>query len=151
MLLVPFLIVGWDVLYDAVLGILHGELLDETFLMTVASIGAIAIGEAEEGVFVMLFYQVGELFQSVAVTRSRRSVAALMDIRPDIAHLERGDETVDVDPSEVIVGETVVVRPGERIPLDGEVISGETLVDTSSLTGESVPRTVRTGDTVKGG
>ncbi|MCQ2426683.1 MAG: cadmium-translocating P-type ATPase [Lachnospiraceae bacterium] len=151
LLLIPFLVVGWDVLYDAVRGVLHGELLDEKFLMTIASVGAIAIGEAEEGVFVMLFYQIGELFQSVAVTRSRRSVAALMDIRPDIAHVERENETLDFDPSEVSVGETVVVRPGERIPLDGEVISGEALVDTSSLTGESVPRTVCAGDSVKGG
>ena len=151
LLLVPFLIVGWDVLYDAVLGILHGELLDEKFLMTVASVGAIAIGEAEEGVFVMLFYQVGELFQSIAVTRSRRSVAALMDIRPDIAHVERADGTSDVDPAEVSVGEIVVVRPGERIPLDGKVISGEALIDTSSLTGEPVPRAVQTGDAVKSG
>ncbi len=149
--LLPYLVVGYDVLLGVVRGLFAGELLDERFLMMIASVGAIAVGEAEEGVFVMLFYQVGELFQSCAVTRSRRAVSALMDIRPEEARVDREGEVLTVDPEEVAVGEIIEVRPGERIPLDGTVLTGEALVNTAALTGESVPRRVGPGDAVQNG
>lgn len=150
--LVPYLIIGWDILRKAVLGIVHGEVFDENFLMAIATVGAMGVGEYREGVAVMLFYQVGELFQSYAVGKSRRSIAALMDIRPDSANLEQADGSVTtVDPDEVPVGAVIVVRPGERIPLDGTVLTGESSLNTSALTGESVPRTVRPGDEVISG
>ncbi len=150
--LVPYLVIGWDILRKAFLGILHGEVFDENFLMAIATVGAMGVGEYREGVAVMLFYQVGELFQSYAVGKSRRSIAALMDIRPDSANLEQADGSLNtVDPEEVPVGAVIVVRPGERVPLDGAVLSGESSLNTSALTGESVPRTVRPGDEVISG
>ncbi|HIX18834.1 MAG TPA: cadmium-translocating P-type ATPase [Candidatus Gemmiger faecavium] len=150
--LIPYLVIGWDVLHKAFLGIIHGEVFDENFLMAIATVGAMGAGEYREGVAVMLFYQVGELFQSYAVGKSRRSIAALMDIRPDSANLEQADGSLNtVDPEEVPVGAVIVVRPGERVPLDGAVLSGESSLNTSALTGESVPRTVRPGDEVISG
>ena len=150
--LVSYLVIGYDVLYKAVLGIKSGEVFDENFLMAVATVGAMGCGEYAEGVAVMLFYQVGELFQSYAVGKSRRSISALMDIRPDSANLEGPDGTLTVtDPDEVPVGAVIAVRPGEKIPLDGVVESGESTLDTAALTGESRPRTVRPGDEVISG
>ena len=150
--LIPYLVIGWDVLRKAFLGIIHGEVFDENFLMAIATVGAMGVGEYREGVAVMLFYQVGELFQSYAVGKSRRSIAALMDIRPDSANLEQADGSLNtVDPEEVPVGAVIVVRPGERVPLDGAVLSGESSLNTSALTGESIPRTVRPGDEVISG
>src|SRR5699024_8453795 len=122
--LLPYLVIGWDVLWRAVRNIKNGQVFDENFLMSVATIGAMVIGEYAEGVAVMLFYQVGELFQSVAVHRSRRSIAQLMDIRPDYANVEREGELCTLDPEEVAVGETILVKPGERIPLDGRILEG---------------------------
>lgn len=150
--LLPYLTIGYDVLIKAGKGILHGQLLDENFLMSVATIGAILLGEYVEGVAVMLFYQVGELFQSIAVGKSRRSIGALMDVRPDVAYVEEADGSVrECSPEEVTVGSVTVVRPGERIAIDGEVIEGESSLDTAALTGESVPRTVTVGDCVNSG
>ena len=151
--LVPYLVVGWETLKEAAEAIVHGEAMDENFLMSVATIGALAIGflpEAEtqfpEAVFVMLFFQLGELFEGIAEGRSRKAVSALMEIRPDSASVERDGAIVNVHPDEVSVGETILVRPGERIPLDGEVVEGESSMDTVALTGESVPRNVAPGD-----
>ena len=150
--LVPYLVIGYDVLYKALLGIKNGEVFDENFLMAVATVGAMACGEYGEGVAVMLFYQIGELFQSYAVGKSRRSISDLMDIRPDSANLEQPDGSVQtVDPDEVAVGAVIVVKPGEKIPLDGVVASGESSLNTAALTGESRPRTVRPGDAVISG
>ena len=150
--LVPYLVIGHDVLKKAVLGIKNGEVFDENFLMAIATVGAMACGEYGEGVAVMLFYQVGELFQSYAVGKSRRSIAALMDIRPDSANLESGDGSLSaVDPEEVAVGSVIVVRPGEKVPIDGRVLSGESSLNTAALTGESRPRTVRPGEEVISG
>ena len=149
--LIPYLIVGWDVLWEAICNIAHGEIFDENFLMCVATLGALVLGEYTEAVGVMLFYQVGELFQSLAVSKSRRSIAQLMDIRPDSAHVLRGGEEVTVDPDEVQVGETLVVRPGERIALDGVVVEGSSSLDTAALTGESMPRDVEEGQEVSSG
>lgn len=150
--LVPYLLIGYDVLRKAVLGILHGEVFDENFLMAVATVGAVALGDYAEGVAVMLFYQIGELFQSYAVGKSRRSISDLMDIRPDSANLEGSDGALSVvDPDEVPVGAVIVVRPGERVPLDGTVLAGSSALNTSALTGESVPRTVAVGDEVISG
>lgn len=144
--LVPYLLVGYDVLWKAVRNIAHGQVFDENFLMCIATIGALAVGEYPEAVAVMLFYQVGELFQSYAVGRSRKSISKLMDIRPDSANLEDADGSVAVvDPEEVPVGSVIVVKPGERIPLDGTVLEGYSMVDTSALTGESVPREISAG------
>ena len=142
---------GWRVLRKAGKNILRGQVFDENFLMAVASIGALCAGEFAEAVAVMLFYQVGELFESCAVSRSRKSIAALMDIRPDCAHLERDGETETVDPEQVGVGDVIVILPGERVPLDGEVLSGMSSLDTAALTGESVPREVMPGDAVVSG
>ena len=137
--LVPYLLVGYDILRKAFLGIRNGQVFDENFLMTVATVGAIALGEYGEGVAVMLLYQVGELFQSIAVGRSRRNIAALMDIRPDYANIEEDGQLVRVDPDEVEVGSVIVVQPGEKVPLDGVVIEGSSSLDTAALTGESRP------------
>lgn len=150
--LIPYLVIGYDVLRKAVLGIKGGEVFDENFLMAVATVGAMGCGEYAEGVAVMLFYQIGELFQSYAVGKSRRSISELMDIRPDSANLEQADGTVTVvDPDEVAVGSVIVVRPGEKIPIDGRVLSGESTLNTAALTGESRPRSVRPGDDVISG
>jgi len=149
--LVPYLIIGWDVLWRAVRNIANGQVFDENFLMALATVGAFATGEYAEAVFVMLFYQVGELFQSHAVGKSRQSIAALMDIRPDSANLERDGQVEEVDPEDVAIGDVIVVKPGERVPLDGTVIEGTSALDTAALTGESVPRDVRAGDSVVSG
>ncbi len=149
--LIPYFIVGFDVLRKSVLGIWHRQLLDENFLMTVATIGAMIISEYPEAVFVMLFYQVGELFQSIAVGRSRKSITALMDICPEEARVERDGSEEIVSPDEVGVGEVLVIRPGEKIPLDGVVVDGSSDINTLSLTGESVPRDVEEGDEVISG
>lgn len=144
--------IGWDVLWKALRNIGHGQVFDENFLMSVATLGAFAVGEYPEGVAVMLFYQTGELFQSFAVGRSRASIAALMDISPDYANLLGDDgETKKVDPDDVEVGSVIIVRPGEKIPLDGMVIEGESLLDTAALTGESLPRHIAAGDAVVSG
>ena len=144
--LLPYLLVGYDVLKKAALGIWHRDLFDESFLMTVATIGAILLGQCEESVEVMLFYQIGELFQSVAVGKTRKSIAALMDIRPDTANVERDGQIVTVEPEQVQPGEVLVVRPGERVPIDGVVLEGVSSLNTSALTGESLPRDVAPGD-----
>ncbi|MDF2521150.1 MAG: heavy metal translocating P-type ATPase [Clostridia bacterium] len=149
--LISYLLVGGEVLLKSARNISKGQVFDENFLMSIATIGAFAIGEYPEGVAVMLFYQIGEFFQDVAVNRSRKSITALMDIRPDFANLNIGNETKRVSPEEVSVGSLVVVKPGERIPLDGKVLEGSSMVDTSALTGESVPRDVNEGDNVLGG
>ena len=150
--LVPYLVIGHDVLRKAFMGIKNGEVFDENFLMAIATVGAIGCGEYAEGVAVMLFYQIGELFQSYAVGKSRSSITALMDIRPDSANLEAGDGSVSVvDPDDVPIGATIVVKPGEKIPLDGVVLTGESTLNTAALTGESRPRTVRPGDEVISG
>ena len=143
--LVPYLVIGWDILWKAVRNIGHGQVFDENFLMCVATVGALVLGEYSEAVGVMLFYQVGELFQSYAVGKSRRSIAQLMDIRPDVANVERDGQILEVDPEEVAVGETIVVRPGEKVPLDGVVIEGASSLNTAALTGESAPRDVAVG------
>ncbi|MBN1775404.1 MAG: cadmium-translocating P-type ATPase, partial [Clostridiales bacterium] len=149
--LIPYLIAGYDVLWAAARKLIRGRVLDEHFLMTVATIGAIAIGEYPEGVAVMLFYQVGELFQSIAVGRSRKSIAALMDIRPDRAVVVRGGTELEASPEEVRIGETIVVRPGEKIPLDGLIIDGATTVNAAALTGESLPEDKGISDSVLSG
>lgn len=149
--LAAYLVVGWDILYKAVRNLLHGQMLDENFLMSIATVGAFAVGEYPEGVAVMLFYQVGELFQSCAVERSRRSIAQLMDIRPDYANLERDGQLLQVDPDEVAIGDIIVVKPGEKIPLDGQVVEGESAVDASALTGESVPLDLAPGQNAVSG
>ena len=149
--LIPYGLVGWDVLWRAVRNIARGQIFDENFLMAIATIGAFFTGEYPEAVFVMLFYQVGELFQSYAVDRSRRSISELMDIRPDYANIERDGTLEQVDPDDVSVGATIVVKPGERIPLDGVVLEGSSSVNTSALTGESLPREVAVGEDVISG
>ena len=149
--LLPYLTIGYDILIKAVRGVAKGQMLDENFLMALATVGAMLIGEYAEATFVMLFYQVGELFQSIAVGKSRRSIAALMDIRPEVAHVLRNGEICDVDPTEIAVGELLLIHPGERIPVDGSVGEGESTLDTAALTGESVPRRVRVGDRVISG
>ncbi|MBR0133609.1 MAG: cadmium-translocating P-type ATPase [Lachnospiraceae bacterium] len=149
--LVPYLIVGYDILIGAAKNIARGEVFDEKFLMIVATFGAFAIKEFEETVAVMLLFQIGELFQSIAVGRSRKSIADMMDIAPEYANLLKGDEVERVDPDEVEIDDIIVVRSGEKIPLDGVVIEGKSMIDTSALTGESVPRTVATGDEVLAG
>ncbi|WP_297243483.1 heavy metal translocating P-type ATPase [uncultured Flavonifractor sp.] len=149
--LLPYAVVGWDVLWRAVRNIAHGQVFDENFLMALATIGALVTGEYPEAVFVMLFYQVGELFQSYAVDQSRKSITALMDIRPDYANMEVDGQLQQVDPEDVAVGDTIVIKPGERIPLDGVVLEGTTTVDTAALTGESLPREAGPGDDVISG
>ncbi len=150
-LLPAYAIIGWDVLWKAARNIINGQVFDENFLMALATVGAFFTGEYPEAVAVMLFYQTGELFQSVAVGRSRRSIAALMDIRPDYANIEEKGELRQVDPDEVAVGDTIVVKAGERIPLDGVVLEGNSSLDTAALTGESLPRAVAPGDPVISG
>ena len=149
--LIPYGIIGWDVLWRAIRNIKNGQVFDENFLMSVATVGAFGCGEYPEAVAVMLFYQVGELFQSVAVDCSRKSISALMDIRPDYANMERNGELVQVDPEEVSVGDVIVVKAGERVPLDGTVLEGTSSLDTAALTGESLPRDVQAGDEVVSG
>ena len=150
--LIPYFAVGYDVLIKAAKGIRNRQVFDENFLMAVATVGAFCLGECLEGVAVMLFYQVGELFQSVAVGKSRKNIAALMDIRPDSANLLQEDGgTEAVDPDDVQIGSVIVVNPGEKIPIDGVVISGSAALDTAALTGESVPRRAHTGEEVKEG
>ena len=143
--LIPYCVIGWDILWKAVRNIGHGQVFDENFLMCVATVGALVLGEHSEAVGVMLFYQVGELFQSYAVGKSRRSIAQLMDIRPDVANVERDGQILEVDPDEVAVGEVIVIRPGEKIPLDGVVVEGTSSLNTAALTGESAPRDVGVG------
>ena len=149
--LIPYGIIGWDVLWRAIRNIKNGQVFDENFLMSVATVGAFGCGEYPEAVAVMLFYQVGELFQSVAVDRSRKSISALMDIRPDYANIEQNGKLVQVDPEEVSVGDVIVVKAGERVPLDGTVLEGASSLDTAALTGESLPRDVQAGDEVISG
>ena len=156
--LVPYLLIGHETLEEAAEGIAHGDPFDEHFLMTVATVGALCIGflpgaetAFQEAVFVMLFFQVGELFEGFAEGRSRESIAHLMDIRPDLAHVERDGVTVDVNPGEVLAGEVIIVRPGEKVPLDGVILEGSTSVDTKALTGESVPRELAQGDEILSG
>ena len=149
--LIPYFIIGYDILKKAVKGIFKGQVFDENFLMAVATVGAIALGDYKEGVAVMLFYQIGELFQSIAVGKSRRNISALMDIRPDYANVEVDGKLEKVDPDEVAVGTEITVNPGEKIPIDGVVTSGDTSLNTSALTGESLPRNVKTGDEVISG
>ena len=146
-----YVVIGWDIVWKAITNILSGQVFDENFLMTIATIGALILGEHSEGVAVMLFYQVGEWFQSYAVSKSRKSIASLMDIRPDYANVERDGKLVQVDPEEVSIGDTIVVKPGERIPLDGIIINGVSALDTSALIGESMPREVAPGAEVISG
>lgn len=150
-LIIAYLILGYDVVLRALRNIFHGKVFDENFLMALSTVGAFAIGEYPEAVAVMLFYQIGEFFQDMAVDNSRKSISKLMDIRPDSANLMRGGELVTVHPADVKVGDTIVVRPGEKVPLDGEVLDGESSLDTCALTGESVPRTAKVGDHVLSG
>ena len=151
MYLIPYLTVGYDVLKKAGLGIVHKQMFDECFLMTLATFGAFAVGEYMEAVAVMLFYQVGEVFQDLAVNKSRASITELMDIVPEYANLQRGGKIVQVDPDDIEIGDTIVIRPGEKVPLDGIVLSGESSLDTSALTGESVPRRVQQGEEIFSG
>lgn len=158
MFLVPYLIAGWETLEEAIEGVAHGEVFNEDFLMAVATIGALAIGflpgaepEFAEAVFVMLFFQVGELFEDYSEGKSRRAISHLMDIRPDTAHVEREGELQSVDPNTVCVGETIVVKPGEKVPLDATVVEGTSSLNTVALTGESMPRTVGVGDAIVSG
>ena len=149
--LIPYFVIGWDILYKAVRNIKNGQIFDENFLMAVATIGAFGVNEYSEAVAVMLFYQVGELFQSYAVNRSRQSITDLMDICPEYANIEEDGQLKQVDPDDVEVGDIIVIKPGEKIPLDGKVVFGESMVDTSALTGESVPRRVKEGDDLVSG
>lgn len=149
--LVPYLIIGYDILKKAVSGIVHGQVFDENFLMALATVGAIILGEYVEGTAVMLFYQIGELFQSYAVGKSRRNISALMDIRPDYANVEQNGKLEQVDPDDVEVGTVIVVQPGEKVPIDGVVVDGSSTLNTSALTGESLPREIREGDEVISG
>ena len=143
--LVCYAVIGWDIVWKAITNILHGQVFDENFLMTIATVGALILGEHSEGVAVMLFYQVGEWFQSYAVSKSRRSITSLMDIRPDYANIEKDGKLIQVDPEDVKIGDTIIVKPGERVPLDGKIIKGSSTLDTSALTGESMPREVEAG------
>ena len=149
--ILSYIIVGMDIVFKAVRNIFRGKVFDENFLMTVATIGAVIIGELPEAVAVMLFYQVGELFQSYAVDRSRRSIASLMDIRPDYANVYRDGKVEKVNPDEVKIGETIIIKPGEKIPLDGVIVEGKTTLDTKALTGESMPKEVYEGDEILSG
>ncbi|MGN0373685.1 MAG: heavy metal translocating P-type ATPase [Enterocloster sp.] len=149
--LVPYFMIGWDIIFKALRNIRNGQIFDENFLMTVATLGALGVGEYSEAVAVMLFYQVGELFQSYAVNRSRQSITELMDICPEYANIEEDGQLKQVDPDEVQIGDVIVIRAGERVPLDGKVIFGDSMVDTSALTGESVPRKISVGDDIISG
>lgn len=149
--LVPYLIIGYDILKKAVKGIFKGQIFDENFLMAVATVGAVALGEFSEGAAVMLFYQIGELFQSVAVGKSRKNITSLMDIRPDYANVEIDGKLEKIDPDDVEIGTEIVVNPGEKVPIDGIIISGDSTLNTSALTGESVPRSAKVGDEIISG
>ena len=149
--LIPYLVIGYDILLKAGKGILHRQVFDENFLMAVATVGAIVLGEYTEGVAVMLFYQIGELFQSYAVGKSRRNISDLMDIRPDYANVERDGKLERVDPDEVEIGTVIVVQPGEKVPIDGIITEGTSSLNTSALTGESLPRDAAVGDEVISG
>lgn len=149
--LIPYLIIGYDILKKAFLGIIHGEVFDENFLMAIATVGAMVLGEYKEASAVMLFYQIGELFQSYAVGKSRKNITALMDIRPDYANIERDGKLEQVDPDDVQIGTVIVVQPGEKVPIDGKVVEGSSSLNTSALTGESVPREVHVGDEIISG
>ena len=149
--LVPYLVIGYDILKKAVKGIFKGQVFDENFLMAVATVGAVALGDYKEGVAVMLFYQIGELFQSVAVGKSRKNITSLMDIRPDYANIEVDGKLEKVDPDDVEIGTEIVVNPGEKVPIDGVVTLGDSSLNTSALTGESVPRSVKVGDEIISG
>lgn len=149
--LIPYFVIGYDILRKAVKGILNRQVFDENFLMAVATVGALLLGEFREGVAVMLFYQIGELFQSIAVGKSRKNIAALMDIRPDYANVLVDGELEQVDPDDVEIGTEIIVNPGEKVPIDGVIIEGSTMLDTSALTGESVPREAQCGDAVISG
>ena len=156
--LIPYLTVGWETIREAFEALIHGEALDENFLMTVATAGALAIGflpgaetQFPEAVFVMLFFQVGELFEGIAEGRSRKSIAHLMDIRPDTAHVERDGAVATVAPDTVEPGEVIVIQPGEKVPMDGVVLEGNSSLDTVALTGESVPRSIHAGDEILSG
>ena len=149
--LITYFIIGYDILKKAIKGILNHQIFDENFLMAIATIGAIALGEYGEGVAVMLFYQIGEWFQSYAVGKSRRNISELMDIRPDSANLLVNGQIKAVAPDTIEIGQQILVKPGEKVPLDGQIIDGSSMVDTSALTGESVPRTVKVGDEILGG
>ena len=149
--LVPYLVIGYDIVYKAVRNISHGQVFDENFLMMVATFGAFGVKEYSEAVAVMLFYQVGELFQGYAVGKSRQSISAMMDICPEYANIEVDGKLTQVDPDDVEVGSMIVVKPGERIPLDGIVLEGESFIDTAALTGESVPRKAAAGDEIISG
>ena len=146
--IIAYIIVGFEIVRKALRNITRGKVFDENFLMTVATIGAFGIGEFPEATSVMLFYQVGELFQSYAVDKSRKSIASLMDIRPDYANIEKDGKLEKVDPDEVKIGDIIVVKPGEKIPLDGTVVEGKTNLDTKALTGEPMPREANIGDDV---
>lgn len=149
--LVPYLIIGYDILKKALKGIFKGQIFDENFLMAVATVGAVALGEFSEGAAVMLFYQIGELFQSVAVGKSRKNITSLMDIRPDYANVELNGKLEKIDPDDVEIGTEIVVNPGEKVPIDGIIISGDSTLNTSALTGESVPRSAKDGDEIISG
>ena len=151
MFLIPYFIIGYDVLWEAVRNIIHGQVFDENFLMSLATIGALGTQQFEEAVFVMLFYQVGEFFQNWAVAKSRKSISDLMDIRPDYANIEKDGTIIQVDPDEVKIDDIIIIKPGERIPLDGIIIEGSTSINTVALTGESLPRDAYTGDAVISG
>lgn len=149
--LIPYLVIGYDILKKAFLGIIHGEVFDENFLMAIATVGAMVLGEYKEASAVMLFYQIGELFQSYAVGKSRKNITALMDIRPDYANIEKDGKLEQVDPDDVQIGTVIVVQPGEKVPIDGKVVEGSSSLNTSALTGESVPREVHVGDEIISG
>ena len=149
--MIPYLVIGYDILKKAGKGILNRQIFDENFLMAVATIGAIALGDYKEGTAVMLFYQIGELFQSYAVGKSRRNISDLMDIRPDYANVEKDGELEQVDPDEIEIGTVIVVQPGEKVPIDGVVVEGTSSLNTSALTGESVPREVSVDDEIISG
>ena len=149
--LVPYAVIGWDIIKKAAVNIAHGQVFDENFLMMIATFGAFGCGEYTEAVAVMLFYQIGELFQSIAVGKSRQSISAMMDIAPEYANLEENGELSEVDPDDVEVGSIIVIKPGEKVPLDGIIIEGESMLDTAALTGESVPRKAKVGDNIFSG
>lgn len=149
--LVPYIIAGYDVLFEAAANIIQGQVFDEKFLMAIASIGAFAVGEYHEAVFVMIFFQIGELFESIAVGKSRKSVAALMEICPEYANIERDGQIVQAPPEDICIGDIIIIKPGERIPLDGHIIEGASSLNTSALTGEAIPRDVQVGDDVVSG
>ena len=149
--LVPYLVIGYDILKKAIKGICNRQVFDENFLMAVATVGAMLLGDYREGVAVMLFYQIGELFQSYAVGKSRRNITELMDIRPDYANIEKDGKLERVDPDEVAVGSVIIVQPGEKVPIDGVVVEGSSTLNTAALTGESVPRDVKAGEEIISG